>query len=92
MISSAFSPATASMNLMDGTCEGRLVEAVVARASVAVSPMSPASMPAHLTALERAVEGAGRWRPRRSLAQPDAELTAQHLDDVLGGQRIAAGQ
>ena len=56
------------------------------RASSASRPTSPVSIPAHLTVVERAVEGLRDRRLDEALAQADPELAAQDLDDALGGR------
>ena len=62
------------------------------RASSASRPMSPVSIPAHLTASSgrsNAFAIAASTRPSRS---PIRSSPAEHLDDALGGERVATGR
>ena len=60
------------------------------RARAARPPTSPTSMPAHLTS------SSGRSKARaiagldQTLAQADAQVATEDLDDVLGGRRVGA--
>ena len=80
------------MNL-SGWNSRRLAESrASSRARTAVSPMSPVSMPARLTASSgrsKAVAIAASRSPSRSPMRRSPDRT---FDDVLGGQRVAPGE
>ena len=54
--------------------------------------MSPVSIPAHLTSSSGRSNAFAMAASSEALAQADPQLAAEHLDDVLGGQRVGAGE
>ena len=67
--------------------QGRVAERVVA--GEAGQPADVADEHARpLDVVERAVEGLGDGRLHEPLAQADPQVAAEHLDDVLGRQRV----
>ena len=88
MISAASSAGEASMNLSGwNSASDAVVEGVVAG-----QPGQPPDVADEhagpLDVVERAVEGARDGRLDEALAQADPQVAAEHLDDVLGGQRV----
>ena len=60
------------------------------RARPASRPTSPTSIPAHLTSSSGRSKAFAMAASTQALAQADPQVAAEHLDDVLGGQRVGA--
>ena len=90
-ISAASSAGDASMNLSGWNSASAASARRSSRASVAVRPTSPVSIAGPLHRVERPVEGLRDRRLEQPLAQPDAELAGQDLDDVPGAVSGSTG-
>ena len=91
-ISAASSAGEASMNLSGWK---RAISAVARRVVASEGGQAPDVADQHpgpLHVVERAIEGPRDGRLDEPLAKSDPEVAAEHLDDVLGGQRIGAGE
>ena len=80
----------ASMTLSGWKSARRALSSASARASSAVAPMSPVSMPAHWTAASSRPNALAIAGLEVALAQADAQLAREDRGDVAPGQRVAA--
>ena len=93
MISVASSAGEASMNLSGwNSASCGVAEPVVAGERRPGGRRRRSSMPAHLTSSSGRSKALAMAASTQALAQADPQLAAEDLDDVLGGQRIGAGE